>query len=85
TIFVEMQRRTDGKAMNGLIPIPGQLERFIRLEADPEKPKEIRFIQLESMIGMFLGELFTGLAIKSQGAFRLLRDSDIELQEEAED
>ena len=85
TIVVEMQRRTDGKAMNGLIPIPGQLERFIRLEADADRPKEIRFIQLESMIGMFLGELFTGFAIKSQGAFRLLRDSDIELQEEAED
>ena len=85
TIVVEMQRRTDGKAMNGLIPIPGQLERFIRLEADPAKPKDIRFIQLESMIGMFLSELFTGFEIKSQGAFRLLRDSDIELQEEAED
>ncbi|NOT71842.1 MAG: RNA degradosome polyphosphate kinase [Hyphomicrobium sp.] len=85
TIAVEMQRKTDGKAMNGLIPIPGQLERFIRLEADEARPKDIRFIQLESMIGMFLSELFTGFAIKSQGAFRLLRDSDIELQEEAED
>jgi polyphosphate kinase len=85
SIVVEMQRRTDGKAMNGLIPIPGQLERFIRLETDTEKPKDIRFIQLESVIGMFLSELFTGFDIKSQGAFRVLRDSDIELQEEAED
>jgi polyphosphate kinase len=80
-----MQRQTDLKAMSGLIPIPGQLERFIRLEPDPARPKEIRFIQLESMIAMFLTELFTGFEIKSQGAFRLLRDSDIELQEEAED
>ncbi len=85
TVVVEMQRRTDGKAMNGLIPIPGQLERFIRLETDAEKPKDIRFIQLERVIGMFLSELFTGFDIKSQGAFRVLRDSDIELQEEAED
>ncbi len=85
TIVVEMQRKSDGKAMNGLIPIPGQLERFIRLEADETSPKDIRFIQLEAMIGMFLYELFNGFAIKSQGAFRLLRDSDIELQEEAED
>ena len=85
TIVVEMQRNSDGKAMNGLIPISGQLERFIRLEADPDHPKDIRFIQLEAMIGMFLSELFKGFAIKSQGAFRLLRDSDIELQEEAED
>ena len=85
TLVVEMQRLSDGRAMNGLIPIPGQLERFIRLEADPAKPKELRFIQLENMIGLFLTELFTGFEMKSQGAFRVLRDSDIELQEEAED
>ena len=35
TLAVEMQRDSDGKAMNGLIPIPGQLERFIRLGAGP--------------------------------------------------
>lgn len=85
TIVVEMVRRSDAKAMKGLIPIPSQLERFIRLEADREHPRDIRFIQLESMIGMFLTELFTGFEVSSQGAFRVLRDSDIELQEEAED
>lgn len=85
TIVVEMLRQSDQQLMSGLIPISGQLERFIRLEANPDRPKDIRFIQLESMIGMFLTELFTGFEIKSQGAFRILRDSDIELQEEAED
>jgi polyphosphate kinase len=85
TIVVELVRPSDGKAMNGLIPIPGQLERFIRLEANPARPKEIRFVRLESAIGLFIGELFSGFDIKSQGAFRVLRDSDIELQEEAED
>ena len=85
TIVVEMLRMTDNRALNGLIPIPSQLERFIRLPGDKDQPKNIRFIQLESMIGMFLSELFTGFKIKSQGAFRVLRDSDIELQEEAED
>jgi len=85
TIVVELLRSSDGKAMNGLIPIPGALERFIRLEVDPKKPKDIRFVRLESAIGLFISELFTGFDVKSQGAFRVLRDSDIELQEEAED
>ncbi|MBA2125780.1 RNA degradosome polyphosphate kinase [Hyphomicrobium methylovorum] len=85
TVVVELVRHADGKTMNGLIPIPGQLERFIRLESDPDKPKEIRFVRLESVIGLFIGELFSGFEIKSQGAFRVLRDSDLELQEEAED
>jgi polyphosphate kinase len=85
-IVVEMQRDGDGRAMNGLIPIPGQLERFIRLGGpDTEDPAELRFIRLEMMIGLFIGELFPGFTIKSQGAFRVLRDSDIEVQEEAED
>lgn len=85
TMAVEMQRQSDGKVMNGLIPIPGQLERFIRLRVGETSTQEIRFIQLETVIGLFLGELFSGVTIRSRGAFRVLRDSDIELQEEAED
>lgn len=87
TVVVWMQRVNDGKSMSGLIPIPSQLDRFIRLRANEtsSEPGKIRFIQLEQMISMFLAELFTGFQIKSQGAFRVLRDSDIELQEEAED
>ncbi len=85
TIAVEMLRDSDSKSMNGLIPIPSQLERFIRLGgADPDS-KELRFIRLETIIGLFISELFPGFEIKSQGAFRVLRDSEVEIQEEAED
>ena len=45
----------------------------------------IRFIRIEFVIGMFLSRLFPGFLARSQGAFRVLRDSDIEVQEEAED
>ena len=56
TLAVEMQRDSDGKVMNGLIPIPGQLERFIRLgTADSEQP-ELRFIRIETMIGLFIDD-----------------------------
>ncbi len=85
TLAVEMQRDSDGKAMNGLIPISGQLERFIRLGTAESEQPQLRFIRLETMIGLFIDELFPGFQIKSQGAFRVLRDSDIEIQEEAED
>jgi len=85
TIAVEMQHGSDGKAMNGLIPIPGQLERFIRLGGPDAEHADLRFIRLETMIGLFLHELFPGFRVNSQGAFRVLRDSDIEVQEEAED
>lgn len=85
TIAVQLQRRTDNMVMSGLIPIPGQLERFIRMRAEAASDKQIRFIQMEQLIGMFLEKLFMGFEVKAKGAFRVLRDSDIELQEEAED
>jgi len=85
TIAVQLQRPADGKVMSGLIPIPSQLERFIRMRAENQPDKEIRFIQMEQLIGMFLEKLFMGFEVKAKGAFRVLRDSDIELQEEAED
>jgi polyphosphate kinase len=85
TVAVWMQRKNDGKSMSGLIPIPSQLERFIRLGGTDGKAPEQRFIQIEHVIALFIDELFPGFEIKSQGAFRVLRDSDIEMQEEAED
>ncbi len=54
TMAVEMQRSSDGKIMNGLIPVPGQIERFIRLRANDTGSQEIRFIRLETVIGLFL-------------------------------
>ncbi len=85
TLAVHLHRQSDNKTMSGLIPIPGQLERFIRLRAEAGSEKQIRFIQMEQLIGMFLERLFMGFEVKAKGAFRVLRDSDIELQEEAED
>ncbi|MFM1817127.1 MAG: polyphosphate kinase, component of degradosome, partial [Pseudomonadota bacterium] len=64
----------DGKDMNGLIPIPAKLDRFIRLPCIPGN-RTIRFIRLEMVISMFLSELFPTMRIRAQGAFRVVRDS----------
>ncbi len=84
TLAIEMANR-DNKAMSGLIPIPAQVDRFIRLPTNADAPKLIRFIRMETVIGLFISELYPNFKIKSQGAFRVLRDSDVEFQEEAED
>jgi len=89
TVGVELRRERDGTTMHALMPIPSQLVRFVRLPveegADGAGVVPIRFIRSESMIGMFLSRLFPGFIARSHGAFRVLRDSDIEMQEEAED
>ena len=89
TVGVELRRERDGTTMHALLPIPMQLVRFIRLPLEEgtrqDGVKPIRFIRIESVIGMFLSRLFPGFLARSHGAFRVLRDSDIEVQEEAED
>ena len=65
------------------LPVPGQVPRFVRL---PEGPKgQIRFLPLEALLEVFLGKLFPGYAMLGHCAFRVLRDSDLEVEEEAED
>jgi polyphosphate kinase len=84
TIAVLMESRTTGKIQNGLIPIPSQLDRFHRLKPDANTGAT-RFIRIEAVVGLFVATLFPGFDIQKQGAFRVLRDSDLEFEEEAED
>lgn len=85
TIAVWMRRASDEKGMSGLIPIPSQLQRFIRFPTTGNNDGKAGYIRLEHLIGLFIPSLFSGFEIVSKGAFRILRDSDIEIQEEAED
>jgi polyphosphate kinase len=85
TLGLELVREGSLRAMHALMPIPPQLNRFIRLPSKGAPKEPIRFIRLETVVGIFVGRLFPGYRVRSQGAFRVLRDSDIEVQEEAED
>ncbi len=84
TLGLELVREGSLRTMHALLPIPPQLDRFIRLP-QPDQSDGIRFIRLETLVGIFVSRLFPGYRVRSQGAFRVVRDSDIEVQEEAED
>jgi polyphosphate kinase len=79
-LVMQLRRVSDGAAMNALVPLPRQIQRFIRLPG-----AAVRFIALEQVVELFLGQLFPGYELLGHGTFTVLRDSDVEVEEEAED
>ena len=84
-IALHLTRLADDRHLNALMPVPQQLPRFIKLPEDPDHPERVSFIQLEHVITMFIDKTFPGYDMIGSGVFRVLRDSDIEVAEEAED
>jgi polyphosphate kinase len=82
TLALQLARKRDSKTINALLPIPSQLRRFVRL---PSEGKDARFVTLEKVIGLYLHRLFPGYTVLGSGLFRPVRDSDVEVEEEAED
>ena len=80
TLLFDMKRLSDGEPTRELLMLPGTLKRFIRLPGS-----RARYVAIETLIRRFTGVLFPGYEVLGHTAFRVIRDSDIEIEEEAED
>ena len=83
SVALALANETDGERLNALVRLPQKVERFIRL---PDAGDHVtRLVPLEALIAQQTSRLFPGYRVLGQGNFRVIRDSDLELEEEAED
>jgi polyphosphate kinase len=82
SLALQLERTRDKRPLQALLPIPGQIDRFIPLNSEDG---EHRFLPLEELLLLHLGSLFPGYKLKAHFSFRVLRDSDLEVEDEAED
>jgi polyphosphate kinase len=83
TMALQLARLGDKKPMTAMLRLPTALARFIRLPDDVNG--KARFVTLEDVVTLHIGKLFPGYTVQGAGTFRIIRDSDIEVEEEAED
>ncbi|WP_428515696.1 RNA degradosome polyphosphate kinase [Roseovarius sp.] len=82
SLALQMQRKSDKRPLQALLPIPNQIDRFVTV---PSEPGQFRALPLEDLLLLNLDHLFPGYTYKAHCNFRVLRDSDLEVEEEAED
>ncbi|MFT4151519.1 MAG: RNA degradosome polyphosphate kinase [Paracoccaceae bacterium] len=82
SLALELERVGDRRPLQALLPIPQQIARFVPL---PAAEGENRFLPLEELLLLHLDMLFPGYTDRGHCTFRVLRDSDLEVEEEAED
>ena len=82
SLAVMLERPSDKRRLQALLPVPQQIDRFVRLA---DEDGVARFLPLEELLLMQIYALFPGYELKGHCAFRVLRDSDLEVEDEAED
>lgn len=84
-VMFDLVRQSDLEAVRELVMIPPTLPRFVRVPGGASTSDRAVYVSIDAIIPLFADLLFPGFTVLSQGSFRVIRDSDIELEEEAED
>jgi len=79
-VLFALSRIADDAPVMEMVLLPSALPRFVRLPGE-----EAVYISVEDLLWRSAETLFPGFRVHGHGVFRVLRDSDIEIEEDAED
>ncbi|AOH85528.1 RNA degradosome polyphosphate kinase [Sphingomonas panacis] len=79
-VMFDLVRESDDEPIRELVMLPAPMPRFLRIPGEM-----VRYVAVESLVKRFAPLIFPGYRVLGGAEFRVLRDSDIEIEEEAED
>ncbi|WP_072341491.1 RNA degradosome polyphosphate kinase [Devosia enhydra] len=85
TLAFEMVRPNSTQSLTALVRVPGNLDRFITLPGSLATEGRVEVVTIDTLIDLFFHKLFPGYEVAGSGAFRVIRDSEIEIDDEAAD
>ncbi|TLP48938.1 MULTISPECIES: RNA degradosome polyphosphate kinase [Cohaesibacter] len=85
SLVLNLEATDDHEHLTAIVRMPHTLDRFVMLPSLEDRPSSNRSIRVEQVVSLFIDKIFPGYNVKGLGAFRIIRDSDIEIEEEAED
>jgi polyphosphate kinase len=85
TLAFELVRAGTTQTLTALVRVPGNLDRFVTLPSGLAAPNRIEVVTIDTLINLFISKMFPGYEVAGSGAFRIIRDSEIEIDDEAAD
>jgi polyphosphate kinase len=81
----ELKRPDNDSPLTALVRIPGNLDRFINLPSGLVSEGRSEVVTIDTLVKLFFHKMFPGHEVVGSGAFRVIRDSEIEIDDEAAD
>jgi len=85
SLAFELKQPDEDESLTALVRVPSNIERFIHLPEDLTEGKRHEMVAIETVVNLFFDKLFPGYVIQGSGAFRVIRDSEMEIDDEAAD
>jgi polyphosphate kinase len=85
TLAFELVRSGSTQTLTALVRVPSNLDRFITLPGNLTTENRVEVVTIDTLINIFIGKMFPGYEVSGSGSFRIIRDSEIEIDDEAAD